>query len=209
MGAGPGAVAASGQALAGLHPALARLALRRLAERVAGRQIVLGRERAGEILRLAASSEGGVVELGDGVEAQIEHGHVRIAAGRAPLPEPVSLPVPGSAGFGEWEVRAELAGAQPPPAGPEVALLDPSRLGGELLVRPWEEGDRMQPIGLEGTKSLQDLFVDAKVPRGLRRRLPVVLSGERIAWVAGVAVAEEFRAPEGAPEVALLRAEHL
>jgi len=51
----------------------------------------------------------------------------------------------------------------------------------------------MRPAGLGGTKSLQDLFTDRKVPRALRRLLPVVEAGGEIVWVAGVAAAE--RAP--------------
>ena len=60
-------------------------------------------------------------------------------------------------------------------------------------MRAWRDGDRMQPLGLDGTKSLQDLFGDRKVPRSLRRSLPVVESDGEIAWVAGVAVSERFR----------------
>ncbi len=52
----------------------------------------------------------------------------------------------------------------------------------------------MRPVGLGGTKSLQDLFTDRKVPRALRRSLPVVEAGGEIAWVAGVALDERFAA---------------
>jgi tRNA(Ile)-lysidine synthase len=55
----------------------------------------------------------------------------------------------------------------------------------------------MAPLGLGGTKSLQDLFTDRKVPRAERHRLPVVLSGGEIAWVPGVATGERFRARGG------------
>jgi tRNA(Ile)-lysidine synthase len=64
----------------------------------------------------------------------------------------------------------------------------------------------MRPLGLDGTKSLQDLFTDHKVPRSLRHALPVVTANERIAWIAGVAVSEEFAAKPGASESAVLRA---
>ena len=50
----------------------------------------------------------------------------------------------------------------------------------------------MRPLGLGGSKSLQDLFTDRKVPRALRRTLPVVEAGGEIVWVAGVAVGEKF-----------------
>jgi tRNA(Ile)-lysidine synthase len=72
-------------------------------------------------------------------------------------------------------------------------------------VRAWREGDRMRPVGLEGTKTLQDLFTDRKVPRALRRTLPVVEAGGRIVWVAGVALDERFAArEEGTERVGLI-----
>jgi tRNA(Ile)-lysidine synthase len=55
----------------------------------------------------------------------------------------------------------------------------------------------MRPVGVGGTKSLQDLFTDRKVPRALRRTLPVVESAGEIVWVAGVALDERFAAREG------------
>ena len=48
-------------------------------------------------------------------------------------------------------------------------------------------------MGLGGTKSLQDLFTDRKIPRERRSRLPVVVSDGEIAWVPGVATGERFR----------------
>ena len=62
----------------------------------------------------------------------------------------------------------------------------------------------MRPAGLGGTKSLQDLFTDRKVPRALRHSLPIVESEGEIVWVAGVAVAEQFKAgPEQKDVVSL------
>ena len=193
-------------ALASLDPAIRRLALRRLAERAAAGAVPLGRRRADQIWRLVNEPEGGVVELGGGVEAQIEGGHVRFTTGSAAEPAAATLPVPGSCRFGSWEVRAELAPSVPAADGPDLAVLDPGALGGSLVVRSWRDGDRMRPLGLDGSKSLQDLFTDRKVPRSLRHALPVVISDGRIVWIAGVAVSEEFAARAGASESAVLSA---
>jgi tRNA(Ile)-lysidine synthase len=193
-------------ALALLDPALRRLALRQLAERAAGASVPLGRSRAAEIWRLLAQPEGGVVELGGGVEARIEHGHVRFTAGPQAEPAEAALSVPGSCRFGSWEVRAELEAGVPAAEGPDLAVLDPAAVGASLTVRSWRDGDRMRPLGLGGSKSLQDLFTDRKVPRSLRRALPVVAAGDRIAWIAGVAVSEEFAAKPGADRSAVLSA---
>jgi tRNA(Ile)-lysidine synthase len=184
--------AVSGEQLEALGPAVRRLLLRQLAERAAGEPVALGRDRAARIARLAAKPEGGVVELGGGLEARVEHGIVRFAGPAPRPPTEATLAIPGSCRFGSWELRAELARPPARDRDRDAAVLDPGVLEGPLTVRSWRDGDRMQPLGLDGTKSLQDLFTDLKVPRSLRRTLPVVLSGERIAWIAGVAVSEEF-----------------
>jgi tRNA(Ile)-lysidine synthase len=89
---------------------------------------------------------------------------------------------------------------------PDEAVLDAGRLADTLTVRSWREGDRMQPLGMAGTKSLQDLFSDRKVPRSLRRSLPVVVSGDEIAWVAGVAVSDAFKLGDRTSATVRLRA---
>ena len=75
----------------------------------------------------------------------------------------------------------------------EPGVLDRAALGTELLVRSWRPGDRIAPLGLGGTKSLQDLFTARRVPRLERGAVPVVESGGEIAWVAGVATSERFK----------------
>ena len=192
--------------LAEMDPAIRRLALRRLAETAAGEPVPLGRSRAAEIWRLVNEPEGGVVELGGGVEARAEHGHVRFSSGRDAEPAEATLVVPGICRFGSWEVRAELERGAPVADSPDLAVLDPTALGSSVTVRSWREGDRMRPLGLGGTKSLQDLFTDRKVPRSVRHGLPVVISEGRIAWIAGVAVSEEFAARSDARESAVLSA---
>jgi tRNA(Ile)-lysidine synthase len=206
-GAGAGAVAISAAELSRFDPALRRLALRALAERAAGRPVALGRERAAEIARLAATDEGGAVELGGGLIAACEAGFVRFTASAVDAaPEPVVLGLPGRVRLGEWEVRAELHPGPMQPAGPELATLDAEALRGRLEVRTWRDGDRMRPLGMSGTKTLQDLFTDGHVPRTLRRTLPVVTVDGQVAWVAGVAVSEDFRLGPGAERVAVLTA---
>nr|WP_274387466.1 tRNA lysidine(34) synthetase TilS [Salsipaludibacter albus] len=57
-----------------------------------------------------------------------------------------------------------------------------------LVVRPRRPGDRVQTAA--GTRKLQDVFVDAGVPRPTRDLLPVVATEERVLWVPGL-VADE------------------
>lgn len=210
-GAGAGAVAIRADALQGAEPALHRLALRALAERATGRAVSLGRNRAAELMRLAALPQGGQVDLGQGVRGICEHGLIRFAVSSETdaAPQPTSLRVPGSCRIGRWEVRAELRLSPVEPTGPDLATLDAGCLGERLVVRTWREGDRMRPLGMTGTKTLQDLFTDRGVPRSLRHDLPVVTAGGRLVWVAGVAVSEDFRLGPATREAAILTARML
>src|SRR5215208_1350511 len=221
LGGGP---AISLSALLEHPPAVRRLVLRALAERVAGppgrelgeppagergtdgkrergpegdrgadvpRPRPLSRREADEILALGQRGTKSL-DLGGGLRAVAEYGTLRFTrVGEAAVPDAVRLTVPGRARFGDWEVEARVGGAG------DVTVRD---LGSELKVRAWREGDRMRPAGLGGSKSLQDLFTDRKVPRALRHTLPVVEAEGEIVWVAGVAVGERFAAGEGAPD---------
>lgn len=64
-------------------------------------------------------------------------------------------------------------------------------------VRGWMPGDALRPVGLHGTKKLQDLFVDAKVARPMRHQWPVVTAGPwdgaPILAVVGIAVSEHAK----------------
>ena len=182
--------------LAAEPQAVRRLVLRRLAEAAAGTPVALRPEDAREVERLATRGGSGIVDLGGGLRATVEYGIVRFGVGTEASGDldPAELPVPGTCRFGGWEVTCTRDPAPGPDLGsPDAPRLAADRLAGTLTVRAWRDGDRMQPLGLDGTKSLQDLFGDRKVPRSLRRSLPVVESGGEIAWVAGVAVSEHFK----------------
>ena len=43
-----------------------------------------------------------------------------------------------------------------------------------LTVRSWKPGDRIRPRGLNGTKKIQDIFTDLKIPAGERHSIPLL-----------------------------------
>ena len=74
-----------------------------------------------------------------------------------------------------------------------------------LVVRNRRPGDRLQPLGGPGRRKLQDLFVDRKIPRDARDRVPVITDANgRILWVPGVAMAEQCRVRSSEDGVLLL-----
>ena len=176
-------------ALRELPAALRRLVVQRLADQAVGGFAPGAGGRAEEI---AALSDRGTVmlDIGNDARAVVEYGELRLESrGRdRTVPAPARLAIPGAVSFGGCEVRCEIA----EPA-LEPGVLDRAALGPDLLVRSWRAGDRIAPLGLGGTKSLQDLFTARRVPRLDRGAVPVVESGGEIAWVAGVATSERFK----------------
>jgi len=88
--------------------------------------------------------------------------------------------------------RAELpAEATGPPN--ESAVFDADRLVFPLVARPRKDGDFFYPLGFGKRKKIQDFFVDEKVPRDERNRVPLILSGEDIIWVLGYRRDDRFK----------------
>ena len=87
-------------------------------------------------------------------------------------------------------LQPEFGGVAAHEGPPLTAELSIEALEGAPLVRGRRPADRFQPLGMAGTKSLQDFMVDAKVPRWWRDRVPLVISHNGIACVVGWRVAE-------------------
>jgi tRNA(Ile)-lysidine synthase len=122
------------------------------------------------------------------------------------------LPVPGHIAVAgtEWAVSAELADAALPmpvslPNRQPIAQIDAATTESGLAVRNWRPGDWMRPLGLGGRKKLQDVFVDGKLPRQTRRRLPLVVDAhDQVVWVPGLAIHDAARVTADTKAVVVL-----
>ncbi|HAX62414.1 MAG TPA: tRNA lysidine(34) synthetase TilS [Elusimicrobia bacterium] len=56
----------------------------------------------------------------------------------------------------------------------------------KIKIRKWRFGDKMVPFGMDNPKKLQDVFTDDKIPKDIRKKIPVICEGNKIIWVAGV-----------------------
>jgi tRNA(Ile)-lysidine synthase len=87
------------------------------------------------------------------------------------------------------------------------ALIDGDSVVGGLRVRNARPGDRITPFGMTGTKKLQDVFVDKRVPARERDRAMVVVDDEKVLWVVGVVASEACRVTGKTSRAIRLRAE--
>ncbi|MDY3954148.1 MAG: tRNA lysidine(34) synthetase TilS [Anaerovoracaceae bacterium] len=77
------------------------------------------------------------------------------------------------------------------------AIFDKSLMDyGELELRTRRPGDWIRPSGMNGTKKIQDYFVDAKIPQDERNRIPLICLGSEVLWIIGFRSSENFKAAE-------------
>ena len=73
-------------------------------------------------------------------------------------------------------------------------VVDADATGDELFIRTRRPGDRFQPLGMSGHKKVHDIFVDERVPRRERPRVPLIMTGrDEIIWLVGYRLAEPFK----------------
>lgn len=59
-------------------------------------------------------------------------------------------------------------------------------LNSDLRIRSRLDGDRFNPLGMDGSKRIKNLFIDLKIDRFSRDFVPIVVDGEKIVWIAGI-----------------------
>ena len=191
---------------AGLHPALAGALLREFLASQIGSLRRLTRRHIDGLRRLClGESPSAVLDLPGGWRA--ERRYTALALERQPeldrSPESVGPAERVAGGFAVALARegiTEVAQARfvfhsslmpadsaPMPAGLYEACLDADRAAAGLVVRNFAPGDRIAPLGMEGTRKLQDVFVDRKLARARRPTFPVVTLQRQVAWLPGMA----------------------
>ena len=198
-----------------LHPALATRVVREALNRAAPGQF-FGRDHTLSVLALAGARPGAAVSV-PGATARREGGRLVLSAGAAPEPFSNSfrfpLSIPGRVALPGWTVSAHACpdGMTAPRFSAAAVSVAAGGLKLPLAVRSRRPGDKFRPLGMGGRgRKLQDFLVDRKVARNERDTLPLVVdSDDRIVWVVGQSVAEDFRVTGPLQGVILLKARRL
>jgi tRNA(Ile)-lysidine synthase len=122
-----------------------------------------------------------------------EYGRLIISSG-GKMPEHFAhaLPVPGTLDLSE--IRMSVVADFPErsflpadfkAASREEAYFDFDQIHPPLSVRNRRSGDRIRPLGMRGERKLKDIFIDDKIPRSERERIPLLADSEGILWIIG------------------------
>jgi tRNA(Ile)-lysidine synthase len=114
----------------------------------------------------------------------------------------ISLKVPGAIALsGSWKLTCErwnIASLAMEQArsneDPFQVWLDANGISDALELRVRQEGDRFEPLGMDGHEmKISDFFINVKLPQRARDRWPLLCMGEKVIWVPGYRPAHPFR----------------
>ncbi len=153
------------------------------------------------------------VELACGWRVRRQYDRVSLLDPSAPVcPEHesgkgVALKIPGITAIPEWgiSISTNLAsgivrerGGRPGRLPARATLNAQVRGRRAIRIRYCRPGDRIRPFGMKGSCKLQDILVDAKVPRSQRDRIPLLVCGDEVIWVPGYRIARGWAVEDGA-----------
>ena len=196
----PGGLSISRSKLSEIHAALRRRVLSQALEMVSGSTVDIEGVHVTSLESLLTGDTGSKLDLPKGVRAYLGYDHLTLA--NIPTPPPTPFPeqerpiaVSGETLLHGWKTTATIERAIPAERDPSPysALFDMDKLSGQIVVRRRRDGDRFTPLGMSGSKKLQDFLTDAKVPKNHRDSIPILLAGDKIIWIVGHMTDECFR----------------
>lgn len=155
------------------------------------------------------ADSGSVTAEGGTVVIEWGHGkiHARDLSPTAPFRYPLTVPGETESEEFGWVIEGRQVSG---PIG-EVsrvtmdAALDASKVKGNLFFKSFEDGDRMQPIGFEGSRKVADLLSEAKLTLAARKRMPIICDILGPVWIPGTCLSERVRADETTQNTIRLR----
>jgi tRNA(Ile)-lysidine synthase len=181
--------------LAGVPEALINPLLRRFIARTLGGLRRIERSHVDELRRLAL--EGGpsaVISLPGGWRAEREYSVLKLLRRISPPRDAYSIPLALDGDTRIDAARLVISSSRKPadsvamPASLCEAVFDGATVGnGGLVARNFRLGDRIAPLGFEGHRKVKDVYIDRRMTRAKRAVWPIVMLGEEIAWIPGLA----------------------
>ena len=105
------------------------------------------------------------------------------------------IPVPGTlrCSFGIFETKIFPYKNQKIEEKKYTKWMDYDKIKGSPCVRTRKQGDYLVVNSAGGRKKLNRVFIDEKIPAGLRDQIPVVATGSEILWIPGGRMNEQYK----------------
>lgn len=183
-----------------LHGSLQSRVIRLAAEQLLGRQEILEYKHVQDVLELMEKGlTGKRITLPLGLVAKINYRNICFVTGDQE-DEVFYYELPTEGSFDLEEIGAtftmrvvEREEIKEISRDKYRKCFDYDKIKGVLNVRSRQDGDCFYPLGLTGSKKLKDFFIDYKIERDERDRIPLVCDDDEIMWVVGYRISEKYK----------------
>ncbi len=94
--------------------------------------------------------------------------------------------------FGEYRIKMKkikkLPSGKALSNNSNIAFIDYDEIDFPITIKNRENGDKFIPLGLAGFKKLKDFFIDEKVSKFDRDKIPIFTDANKIIWVGGMRI---------------------
>ncbi|HTX17557.1 MAG TPA: tRNA lysidine(34) synthetase TilS [Bacteroidota bacterium] len=152
-------------------------------------------DRIETVVSLLEAEKGHRVDCGGGWTGENGAEKITIIHGAGASPFSYSLEREGTVRGGFFSLSVRKCRTIPNKLGVDTSkeYVDARKVRFPLRIRSWRKGDIFVPLGMKHRKKVSDLFVDMKISRSAKDRIPIVESGGEIVWVAGCRISERFK----------------
>jgi tRNA(Ile)-lysidine synthase len=201
-------------ALRGLHEALQRRIIKLLLEAAVASKNGIGYRHIEAVLALSRKSDGrccsldlpfGILVEREGALLRIRKEEERRARGRGrKMSQPLfeyRVEIPTTIHLKEINktIHFELIGKptlREMKEEPRKAFMDYECMNPPLILRNAVPGERIDLLGIGGKKKLKEYFIDQKIPKPLRKQIPLLVDSQSVVWIAGERISERVRVTE-------------
>ncbi|MDX9714428.1 MAG: tRNA lysidine(34) synthetase TilS [Dissulfurispiraceae bacterium] len=90
-----------------------------------------------------------------------------------------------------------------------MACIDAEKIEWPLTIRHRKPGDIFYPLGFGSRKKIQDFFVDAKIPRDERDKIPLIINNSEIVWIAGHRLDDRYKVEKKTTRILKFEIRHI
>ena len=168
-----------------------------------GKGIEPSAERIAILISLLDAEKGSRVDCGNGWRGENESHSIRLSRRGTADDFSYVLMEEGMIANGLFSFSVKKSKNVPNKLGihSSIEYVDAGKVRFPLYVRSWKEGDSFVPLGMKHRKKVSDFFVDLKISRTEKRRIPIVESEGNIVWVAGCRIDDRYKITPASTEV--------
>lgn len=111
------------------------------------------------------------------------------------IPEPINLTENSSVSFGTFKIAINKL--QPKDikftSGSQEEIINGQDLVFPLTIRSWQKGDFFYPLGKRKKQKVSDFFINNKISRDHKKKVPLLINNGEIVWVAGYRISDKYK----------------